>query len=249
MNGTFSIHKRDFVWAQYGIVTTLLFLGLLLYIYQSFNGVDLYFRAFGVFDVDKEASVPTWFSAINLLLSACLLLSIYAASRERLDNGSRYWLFLGLVFLALSIDEVAGFHERAARLTEVTVLLFAGDVPSAIFQGPLRVLFGNWILPGIIVCIVAFLFFLPFLRILPRRTAGLFLLAGAIYIGGALGFEIVGDWSYVNEITQYGDFLDSIRILVEEAAEMFGIALFNCVLFGELTKEDQTLTIQIGATH
>jgi hypothetical protein len=243
-----SIQRRDFVRAQYGIVTTLLFLAFLLYIYQGFRGVDLFVRAFGVFDVEQEDSLTTWFSSFNLMLSACFLFAIFAASRAKLEGGNRYWLFLGLIFLALSIDEVAGFHERSARLTQLMVLVFTGEVASEAFQGSYRVLFENWILPGVIISIVIFLFFLPFLRRLPKRTAVLFLFAGGVYVGGALGFEAVGDWMNYKDIAQYGDLLFNIRQLFEEGGEMFGIAIFNCTLFNELTKENRTLTIYIGTS-
>ena len=247
MNGTISIHKRDFVRAQYGIITALLVLSLLLYLYDGFGGHDLIVRGLGVFDVDREDSVPSWFSAFNLMLAACLLLSRFVVSQVNLEKGSRYWLLLGLIFVALSIDEVAGFHERSAQLSAALFSMFTTEAGSPNSKESLHWLLINWNVFGFIFVLAVLLFFLPFLRMLPKRTAGLFVLAGAIFVGGALGFEIIGDWTYAAGIAQYHDLRDNIRILIEEAGEMYGIAIFNCVLFTELTKGNRILTLQLGS--
>lgn len=41
---------------------------------------------------------------------------------------------------------------------------------------------------------------LPFLARLPSRTGNLFVIAGAIYVGGALGVERATDWYDVNDL-------------------------------------------------
>ena len=67
------------------------------------------------------------------------------------------------------------------------------------------------------------------------RLAGLILLAGAIYVTGALGFEAVGGLMLKYGIAQDRmDFIYEMRRIVEEGLEMVGIAFFNCTLFAQL---------------
>jgi hypothetical protein len=64
-----------------------------------------------LFDVDEEDSVPTWYSASALLLASVLLLVISQRKRADRDPWVLYWYGLSLTLVAVSIDEVAGFHE------------------------------------------------------------------------------------------------------------------------------------------
>jgi len=123
----------------------------------------------GTFNADGEANVTTWFSAALLLSIA--LVSAGVAVRER-QGGSRWrwhWLLLAVTFCYLSLDELA--H------------LDLGGV-----------LFFSWVVLGAPLVLLFAAVFVPFLLALPRRTAGLLLLSGAIFVGGALGMELVGGW-------------------------------------------------------
>ena len=64
-----------------------------------------------LFDVDEEDSVPTWYSASALLLASVLLFLMSQRKRADRDPWVRYWYGLSLAFAALSLDEIAGFHE------------------------------------------------------------------------------------------------------------------------------------------
>ena len=72
--------------------------------------------------MNTEANIPAWYSSAALLLAAMLLWIVSAATKQR---GGRpiYWRLLSLVFLALSIDEVAELHEQLTN-------------PSAMFYTP-----------------------------------------------------------------------------------------------------------------
>jgi len=73
-------------------------------------------RATPLFDLDAEANVPTWVSSAKLLIIAGL--ALFNWDGERRDPALRHrWLWLGvaLLFTAMSLDETASLHERAAR--------------------------------------------------------------------------------------------------------------------------------------
>jgi len=160
-----------------------------------------------LFDVDEEENFPTWFSAAVLLLCASLLYAIAAKKTRELDRFSRHWLFLSMAFVVMSVDEVAGIHEALNTVT---------DAP--------------WTIPGAMIVTLAALFYVRFLTHLPVRTRVAFVLAGAMFVGGAVGVEHATDW-YL-ESHDFDSLGYNLLTAVEEGMEMFGIALFIDALLG-----------------
>ena len=99
-----------------------------------------------------------------------------------------------------------------------------------------------WLLYGAAFSVAVLLFFIPFLRRIGPRLAVLFMLSGGLFLTGALGFEFVRAWMFHNQITAPGELPDLIRRAFEEGCEMYGIALFNCVLFSEIKPRNLALT-------
>ncbi|MEN8261361.1 MAG: hypothetical protein ABFS02_12400, partial [Pseudomonadota bacterium] len=233
---TLRIGVKPLALFQYGVVSLLLICSLALYTAQIWFGEKGFMGAFSMFDVGREDSLPTWFSAFNLMIAAILLSFIYLHSRANRTRNRHYWLALCLIFLALSIDEVASIHERMASLQRYTGVKIALIQTHAwlIYGAPLVVIFG------------AIMF--PFLRRLPRTTAARFILAGTIFVGGAMGFEFVGAWMLHHGIAERGDFIYKVRRILEEGCEMYGIAIFNCALAGEIVRRQFALTLGFSGT-
>jgi hypothetical protein len=105
----------------------------------------------------------------------------------------------------MSVDEVAGFHE-----TVNSVISY------------------SWAILGLIVATVIFGIYSRFLWSLPASIAARFILAGAIFVGGAVGVELA------TEPYLYNDELDTLGYnlwtAVEEAMEMGGVIYFLSVL-------------------
>lgn len=159
-----------------------------------------------LFDVDEEESVPTWFSSSLLLLTAAVLFLIAHLNQQRKDPYTVYWLGLALGFTFMSADEIAGFHETLNSITET-----------------------SWAVPGLIVALLIGGFYLKFLSSLPATFAVRFMMAGAIFVGGAIGVELA------TEPYLYDDALDTLGYNlwtpVEEGMEMGGVILFLASLF------------------
>ncbi|MDP6375601.1 MAG: hypothetical protein QF921_02820 [Pseudomonadales bacterium] len=87
--------------------------------------------------------------------------------------------------------------------------------------------------PGAIAAAVAGLRYIPCLRRLDRTTLVLFVVSGAMYLGSALGAELLTE-PYAEE-----DLLDSLAYnlttVVEEAMEMSGVILFMYALLGQVS--------------
>ena len=158
-----------------------------------------------VFDLDEEESFGTWFSSGILMMAAALLLHQSKVLRTKGLGWHRWWLVLGIGFCVLSIDEVVGIHEYANTLME--------DTP--------------WTVIGFPIFVVVGLAYLPFLWHHRWRTAILFLVAGVVYGGGAVGVEHFTD-SEVNSLHY------NMWTALEEGMEMGGVILLIYAILDHL---------------
>ena len=179
-----------------------------------------------LFNMDREANVPAWYSSTAILLCSLLLGIIAVHKRQAMDAFSRHWLGLCLIFLYMSADETAAFHERIAELGQVII-----DHPGALKYAGL--------LPGLVLFLVVGLAYLSFLRSLAPRTRNLFILAGVLFMTAVI----------VVEALSYG-LLGSSRnvymgtVIVEETMEMLGIAVFAYALMDYLRGQVPAMTLE-----
>ena len=174
------------------------------------------------FDLESESNVATWFSSAMLLFCALLLSAIGRAQRRVGDKLAGYWLLLAVVFVLASIDETALLHEATMR-------------PLAERLHPSGVFLYAWVMLGLPFVIVFGLVTLRFLERLPSRTRLEFIVAGGVYLGGALGLEMVeGAIS-----TQMGDgsFVMFAARSLEAVMEMCGVLLFIAALLRYIAEE------------
>jgi hypothetical protein len=98
-----------------------------------------------------------------------------------------------------------------------------------------------WIIPvgGFVVMLA--LLYLPFLRSLPPRFGGLFILSAVLYVGGAVGMEMPGA-AYFEVHGKHNFTYQSITI-VEETLEMLGAALFAYALMGFIAQQHRKICV------
>jgi hypothetical protein len=167
-----------------------------------------------ILDVDEEQSFCTWVSAATMLVAAALLLAIAGRRREERARDAAHWYGLAIGFTAMSLDEVAGVHE--------TLHTWSGI---------------DWTLPGALLVLAIGAFYVPFLIRLPGRMRAQFLIAGAIYVGGALGVERLT--IQLQPIFQNVDSLMYKSLAgLEEGMEMIGVALFVTFLLAHMRRLD-----------
>jgi hypothetical protein len=170
-----------------------------------------------------EMSIPNWFSAVLLLACGAVLLAIGRGLRRPHGDDSRYWTLLGIVFVVLSIDEAAALHDLVSPLFSGVFARLARDVGGP-FGAVVRKPNYFWEIPGLLFALTVAALYVPFLLKLPRRTRNLFLVAGCVYIGGAVGVDFLEGW-YSG---LYGPKNPAFVALVtcEETLEMAGSSLF-----------------------
>lgn len=156
-----------------------------------------------LFDLDKEANIPTLFCTILWGLNA---ICFYLLGRFEQQRAFRV---LSLIFCYLMIDESASIHERITPLLRHTFstsdfFLFAWIIPYGLCLGLLTI------------------YFLPILMKLGRPTQFYYLLAGAIFILGSIGMEMLAgfQWQPHQQSTSY-----YILSTLEESMEMIGLIL------------------------
>jgi hypothetical protein len=201
---------------------------------RFFLGYDEGSTLIWLFDLDQEWNVPSIYQSATLLLCAFLLARIAAAQRALGGNHPAHWWGLSLIFVFLSIDELTSIHERAGPPLRASF-------PSA----ATGFLYHAWVVPAGVLLVVFGLTYWRFLADLPTRTRILFVVAGCIYVSGAMGMEMVGG---VIE-TRYGEatLLYAAEATLEELMEMTGIVLFIYALMTESGNVTQSPNHSIGA--
>lgn len=162
--------------------------------------------------VASENSFPTWYSSAALALAAGLTALVAYYHRVRGDAFRNHWVVLALIFLAFSAEEVASLHETTIEPIRDTL-------------GVGGFFFFAWVIPGALFALVAAIGFWRFLMHLPTPTRNRFMLAGGLFVLGALGVEMVGG-RHFEALGRQQNFTYSMIVAVEEFLEMAGVALF-----------------------
>ena len=186
--------------------------GVAIELIPYYSGHDNLFGLVRQFDLNGEANVPACYSSFALLLCSVLLATIASAKKVNGDNYAIHWKAMSIIFLFLAIDESAQIHEM------ITVQVRnSGFRPSGFF-------YYSWVIPYGIFVIIFGLSYLRFLAHLPAKTRWLFIIAGAIYVGGALGME--GAAGFHRTLYWQKDIVHKMMTVVEESLEMTGIVVF-----------------------
>lgn len=162
-------------------------------------------------ELDSEENVPTYTAMGLLFLCGATLWVTGLSARKGGWRAAIPWLFLGVFFIALGLDEGLGFHEH-----------LSGGIES-VYHG--RGALGySWVLAGMALVIAVGLLYARFFFRLPRRTQWLFLAAAAAFLGGALGVEMMGAWQLAHTKQYDANYL--MLTVLEETMELAGTLIF-----------------------
>ncbi|MGA1304638.1 MAG: hypothetical protein ACO3ZD_11410 [Cyanobium sp.] len=116
-----------------------------------------------LFDINREANIPTFFSSLLLTIAALLLWLISRAEAAKKAS----WALLSVGILLMAIDEIVQFHED---LTNPARWLLGGNATG--------ILYHTWVIFGLGVSVLMLLSFWQFLAELPATTRIRFTWAG-----------------------------------------------------------------------
>jgi hypothetical protein len=182
-------------------------------------------------NLDREMNLPTWYSTFMLALSAFLLELIARGKREEQDRFWRRWRLLSWIFWFLAADEILSIHE----------VLIIPQVAQTLHLP--WFLHSMWVIPGMMLVGVFLWKYWPFTRSLPLRSRRHLVMAAGLYIGGALGMEMVG--SYVAEWQGQQHLPYALLAMTEEILEMMGIVVFIYGLLSYMSMWNPEINLRI----
>ena len=220
-------------------------------------GEEKFLQPLRILDVGEERSIPTWFNSILLLLCSILLAVVTVAKKQRDDRYSLHWGVLSIILLLLSLDEVASIHEAIGAQLERLLHNITG------FNASGAISF-FWVVPGAVFVFVVLLAYVHFLAHLPQTTRRWFLFAGALFVLGALGVEMltaqvvsssgsIADWvaSSSGGIVDRGSasavptILKGLQTSVEEMFEMLGLTAFVYALLAYISSYVEGINVSV----
>jgi hypothetical protein len=235
MNSTIE-DNRALITPQQMLRALLLIFGILLLahgVLQTLRFALNQSSVFGLadlFDFDLEYNVPTQFSGMLFFLISALMFSTAFFVRNLLLHPF-WWIAGGLASGFLGCDELMKFHEEIS-----TPLRTALDLSG--------VLYFAWVIPYGIAAIVAGVIGLRLLRALPGATRNRFIVAGAVYLTGVLGVELLGG-AYRSHIGK--ETVSALYVLIttlEESLEMVGLILLTNAILRHITDDLGGLCLQ-----
>jgi hypothetical protein len=183
-----------------------------------------------LFNLGGTANIPTWYKAILLMFAAVVLFLIFLLSRRQRDPFSRYWRDLGVIFVALSIDEIAVIHRGIGRA--ITTMLETRGV-----------LYFGWVILATVFVVLLVAVYARFLRSLPLMPRYLFIGSGAVYVLGALVMKYVEGW-YITSVGQL-DILYISLTAVRQLLQMIGVVVFLYALLSYLRHNSDADLIRV----
>lgn len=197
---------------------------------QALNWIVYYQQVGGAyelanrFDLDDEASAPTWFS--QLIFFAIGIGAILAAYLEKSKYLKRLWMIIGLSGLIFSLDEVAGLHEFG--LQTIHNAFFRNKPPSDSNNA--------WLIVLPFVLMAAAWLIIKTARLLPKRITILFAVSVIIFLVGAVAIDLV------TSLVERESFLhQGILVGLEEAFELLGAVVFLYAIAVYLESEHRSV--------
>lgn len=191
------------------VTTIVVVLGVVREVIVGTLGEGTPLRDLRHISLDGELNVATWYS--SALMLAASMLTLVASRIEPEPKQRPYWLAIATVMLLMSIDETASFHESFITLLD-------GWAQYSDY------LHFSWVVLGAPFVLLFAAFSIPFLLRLDRNTAVRIVIAGALFVFGALVLEMIDGAIQV----RYGAESLAYRMgaMSEDIFELVGMTVF-----------------------
>lgn len=186
-----------------------------------------------LFYVGADLSLPSWYSALVLVFASILLaITSFTVRSSRSPRYARRWAILAAIFAYLSCDEMLRLHERMSSILLQPALDALGVIPGGLLYYPWVIVYA----PLVLIFVAAYF---PFWLALPIRIRRLFVAAGLVFVGGAMGVELFN--AYHDDVSGR-ELLVFVGTHIEELMEMVGIVVFVYALLSFLESQ-----LEVGA--
>ncbi|MDR2524466.1 MAG: hypothetical protein LBC95_02945 [Candidatus Nomurabacteria bacterium] len=201
-----------------GLVGALLLLLALHLLFRTIEYDDWdHFELAGLFDMDSEISLATWYSTTILLFVPAVLLFYVGWQKRRAGEKFTWsWFLASAVFLFLSIDDAAMIHEKFSTINRlIGVQDWLNTVNSSLFA------WSWWVIYLPVVLALAIVLGKWYLR-LPRRTKILVASAVFLAIAGQVGMEIISSYTTLDS----GEYIGPVWRGLQKFVGRLGLSLF-----------------------
>lgn len=214
------------------IAIGLIVLANLFTVYLIFNSVGMESKVprllIKLFNVNLEANLPTYFSAL-VLLSDAILLALIAYRKKALGENFWHWIGLSTIFVFISLDEMIQIHEQ--------------------FRAPMEALFNTsgilyfaWFIPYVAMVIILGIAYFKFMMRLPKKILQLFILAAVVFISGAVVMEAISGMHA--EVHGEETLTYALMYTFEEFLEMSGATIFLFALLKYISSQFNNFKIE-----
>ncbi|WP_296381470.1 hypothetical protein [Winogradskyella sp.] len=217
------------------IVVGLLLIGNLLAVYLRFNtgGMDnkVPRLLIKLLDFNLEANLPTYFSSLVLLFNG-FILALIGKSHKTLGEKFWHWFGLAFIFVFLALDEMIQIHEQLRAPME------------ALFNTS-GILYFAWFIPYIAIMLIIVIAYFKFMMRLPKSILKLFILAGVLFVSGAVVMEAISGMhaeKHGEETMTY-----AMMYSFEELLEMSGAIIFMYALISYIELKFKKVNILLEA--
>jgi len=214
------------------IIKALTIITLVLIVLSVGTNIFYYtYRDYGylafLFNLDKESNIPTRFASELLAIASLLFFIIYRIKRRMDRRFLINWLILSIIFLLMALDESVQLHEQTSQY----------------IKGYVHGLHFAWVILGFAFVLIFTIAYLKFFLSFTDRWKKLFFLSAFVYLSGALGMEMVGNF-YQNVAGQ--DNIQYVLIAnIEESLEFAGVILLIYTLFSYLLSISNTFKVEL----
>lgn len=228
------ISARRVMQALVTAFAVIIALNIIVVLLRFIVGVDHYVfdRVYRKLCVDYEQNLPSYFNALLLLMASVFTGLIHLLQKKTNKEGFKWWL-LSLAFLFLSVDESASIHEFFVKFLP----MYVGIGGEGIFRNAWVIVYG-------LGAIAFAIYLIPSLLKLPPDLLKGMILSGAVYVGGAIGVEMIGSW-YVSHAGDANIGYAALATL-EESLEMAGLILFIRYMLVYIREEYEANSVTLG---
>lgn len=233
MEHELALNGKRIVRALAAVTFILLMLDLTVKNIREFLGYDYMLGMTPLFNFYEEANIPTWYTSVLLLVGAVLLFLTFQHCRKAGLKFAWHWLGLALIFLFLSADETARLHETMSQILKGTFVQALMPTMKS----------SAWVALALpLILLIGFLYLRLFLS-LDGRLKRLFAVSALLYLGGALGMEVVEIYYLAGHPV---DMNFHVMTSIEETMEMSGLIVCIYALLEWLKPEVKGWRLRIG---
>ncbi|MGG6238276.1 hypothetical protein ACQ4N7_06510 [Nodosilinea sp. AN01ver1] len=168
---------------------------------------------FRFFNMRDEGNLPSYISALNLLFAGSLCGLIFYHEAKLKKRTPWHWLGLCMLLLGMSLDEAARIHDG-----------IVGPLSAHFLGRGEGIFYYTWYLIYIPIVASIGIIYIPFLKRLPLLFSSRFILAGAVFLSGAVGMEMVEAFLFSTgrNITNRSV---GLSVFFEETLEMLAVVI------------------------